>query len=456
MLGPFDKLAMLTDNTTFITTTGLVFTLLMGLVLLVLPKRHALMPIFALIFFMTMGERVMIGGLNFTMIRILLLFGWVRLVIRSEIRPLKFNPIDIAIVLWIVCGLILHNVLWRTGAEFQNSLGGAYDKVGTYFLLRFIVRDVQDVTRVIKGLAIFVIPLGVLMLNEKLTGRNMFFAFGGVPEFTQIRADALRCQGPFSHPILAGSFGAALMPFFIALYRDNRLLAALGIVASATVVITSASSGPLGACIFGIVAVAMWPLRRYTRAIRWGIGITLLTLNLVMASPVWFLMARVDIFAGSTGYHRALLIDQAVRHFDEWWLCGKKETASWGGHLEDVTNQYIQEGLNGGLLTMVLFILVITRCFAGVGFAVRALEGSLPSSAHIAFYIWSLGAALLVHVMTFLSVSYFDQNAISWYLLLAMISSVYSAALVMRRRRAAEARPLPQFEGPELVGTVSQ
>ena len=102
--------------------------------------------------------------------------------------------------------------------------------------------------------------------------------------------------GTFQSPILAGSFGAALMPFFIALYRDNRLLAALGIVASATVVITSASSGPLGACIFGIVAVAMWPLRRYTRAIRWGIGITLLTLNLVMASPVWFLMARVDIF----------------------------------------------------------------------------------------------------------------------------------------------------------------
>jgi len=134
---------MLTDNTTFITTTGLVFTLCMGLLLLVLPKRYALMPIFALIFFMTMGERVLIGGLNFTMIRILLLFGWVRLAIRREIRPLKFNPIDIAIVLWIVSGLILHNVLWQTGAEFQNSLGGAYDKVGTYFLLRFLVRDVK-------------------------------------------------------------------------------------------------------------------------------------------------------------------------------------------------------------------------------------------------------------------------------------------------------------------------
>ncbi len=441
---------MLTDGTTYITTTGLIFGLSMGLLLLVLPKRYALMPILALVFFMTMGERVLIGGLNFTMIRIVLLCGWLRLVIRGEIRRLKFNPIDIAIVLWVISGLILHNILWQTGAEFQNSLGGAYDKVGTYFLLRFLVRDVQDITRVIKLLAIFIVPLGVVMLNEKLTGRNMFFAFGGVPEFTVVRETSLRCQGPFGHPILAGSFGAALMPFFIALYRDTKWLAVLAIVFAAAVVVTSASSGPLGACAFGILALCMWPLRRSMRKIRWGIGLTVLTLQLVMTSSVWFLMARVDIVAGSTGYHRALLIDQAVHHINEWWLVGKKGTADWGGHLEDVTNQYIAEGVNGGLLTMALFILVIVRCYGGVGFAVRTLEGSPQVSAHFAFYIWSLGAALLVHTMTFLSVSYFDQNAISWYLLLAMISSAYSAALLLRRSKAAEARPVLQFDGAEL------
>ena len=441
---------MFTDGSTYITTTGLVFGLFMAVLLLVLPKRYALMPILALIFFMTMGERVLIGGLNFTMIRILLLCGWLRLVIRGEIRRLKFNPIDIAIVLWIISGLILHNILWQTGAEFQNSLGGAYDKVGTYFLLRFLVRDVEDITRVIKNLAIFIIPLALVMLNEKVTGRNMFFAFGGVPEFTVVREGSLRCQGPFGHPILAGSFGAALMPLLIALYRDSKWLAVLAIVSAATVVVTSASSGPLAACAFGILALCMWPLRRSMRKIRWGIGITVLALQLVMISPVWFLMARVDIVAGSTGYHRALLIDQAVRHVNEWWLVGKKGTADWGGHLEDVTNQYIQEGVNGGLLTMALFILVLARCFGGVGFAVRTLEGIPQVSAHIAFYIWAMGAALLVHTMTFLSVSYFDQNAISWYLLLAMISSVYSAALVLRRLKAAEARPVLQFDGSEL------
>ena len=418
---------MVIDNTTFLTTTGLLFSLSMGLLLLILPKRHALMPIFALICFMTMGERVVIAGLNFTMIRVLLLCGWVRLVVRREIQPFKFNPIDMAIVLWIVSGLILHNVLWQTGAEFQNSLGGAYDKAGTYFLLRFLVRDMQDITRVIRTLVIFTVPLAVFMLNEKLTGRNMFFAFGGVPEFTVIREGALRCQGPFSHPILAGSFGAALMPFFIALYQDRKLLAVLGMVSSAAIVVTSASSGPIAASVFGMLALGMWSFRRSMRKIRWGLALALVALQLVMAAPVWFLMARVDVVAGSTGYHRALLIDQAVRHFNEWWLCGKKETASWGGHLEDVTNQYIQEGLNGGLLTLVFFILVIARCFGGVGFAVRTLAGS--PQARFAFYIWSLGAALLVHTMTFLSVTYFDQNAIGWYLLLAMIASAYSAAL---------------------------
>ena len=33
----------------------------------------------------------------------------------------------------------------------------------------------------------------------------------------------------------------------------------------------------------------------------------------------------------------------------------------------DITNQYVWEGLIGGLLTMILFIVLIARCFQGVG-----------------------------------------------------------------------------------------
>src|SRR5437879_3145914 len=122
---------MNTDNSTFVTPAGLVFALAMALLLLVLPRRFAITPILAIVCYMTMGERLMIAGLNFPMIRILVLVGWARLVARWEIQSLKLNRIDIALLLWTASRMLLHNVLWQDGKEFQNTLGGAYDTIGT-------------------------------------------------------------------------------------------------------------------------------------------------------------------------------------------------------------------------------------------------------------------------------------------------------------------------------------
>jgi len=188
----------------YLTMPGLLFALSMALLILVLPRKYALAPVFALMCYMTLGERLMIGGLNFTMIRILLVFGWIRLICRKEIRSFKFNGIDAALLCWVVSRAVLHNVLWQNGQEFQNSLGGAYDEVGMYFLFRFLVRDINDIKHAIRIFAIFMVPVGILMVNEKLTGHNVFAAFGGVHETTVAREGSLRCQGPFLHPILCG------------------------------------------------------------------------------------------------------------------------------------------------------------------------------------------------------------------------------------------------------------
>jgi hypothetical protein len=68
-----------TDNMTFVSPLGLGVTMVMGILLIILPRKHALIPILALTCFMTMGQRVLIFGLNFTMIRILIFLGWLRL-----------------------------------------------------------------------------------------------------------------------------------------------------------------------------------------------------------------------------------------------------------------------------------------------------------------------------------------------------------------------------------------
>src|SRR3954470_16348856 len=80
-----------TDNMTFVSPLGLGVTLILGLALLMLPRKHALLPVLLLTCYMTMGQRVMVMGLNFTMIRILIVFGWLRLIVRGELRAIRLH-----------------------------------------------------------------------------------------------------------------------------------------------------------------------------------------------------------------------------------------------------------------------------------------------------------------------------------------------------------------------------
>jgi hypothetical protein len=428
----------LTDGTTFVNPFGLLFTLTMGLLLIALPRKYALLPVIILICYMTMGMRIMVGGLNFTMIRILLVFGWIRLLIRGEFRSIKLNQLD-KIMLWFtLSSIITYTLLWGDYDALKDRLGMAYNTLGFYFFFRFLLRDMDDIVRTFKMTALAIVPLAAAMVLEKLTGRNSFAAFGGVSPMTVIRDGVLRCQGPFAHPILAGTFGATLVPYFIVLWwqrRVGKLIAIIGIVSCTLITFTSGSSGPVLAELCGIFGMAMWFMRKRMRQIRWGLAIGLLVLHMVMKAPVWFILARVDLFSGSTGFHRAELIDRAIANFWDWWLIGTKSTAAWADadqHLFDVTSQYIRYAADGGLITMVLFIMIIVRGFRGVGRYVKAEEG-VPLQASL-ISVWALGAAMLAHTVTYLSVSYFDQNIVNWYLLLAMISTVAGPYLLTNRR----------------------
>lgn len=430
---------MATDGTTLINPIGLSLTLAMGLLMVILPRRYALVPVIILVCFMTMRQRIIVAGLDFTMLRILALFGWIRLFVRQEVHLLKLNAIDKALLWWVLSSMIAYTLLWQTFDAFINRLGFAYNAVGMYFLFRLLVTRFDDVVRVFKILAIFVVPLAVSMLFEMTTGRNAFGIFGAVNPITQVRDGVLRCQGPFAHPILAGTFGATTLPLFVALWWQggaNRLLAVLGVVSSTIITLTAGSSGPLFSYLAGILGLSLWPLRKHMRAMRWGLALMLVALHIVMKAPVWALIGRVNVFSGSTGYHRAYLIDRAIANLGDWWLIGTQSSAKWGYGLNDVTNQYFREGVNGGLLAMFLFISIIAFCFRGVGRAIRVLDGE-NNSRRDQLCLWAMGAALLSHVVTFMGVSYFDQNFVVWMMLLAMIATSTGLFLLAKRPQYA-------------------
>src|SRR5581483_8113497 len=105
---------MVPDEVTSLNTLGLFVLLGTGLLMLVLPRRYALLPVIIVTCFMTLGQVVMVGDLHFTMIRILVLFGWVRLFIRREFRPIHLNAVDKSVLAWALVAIITHSLLWQT------------------------------------------------------------------------------------------------------------------------------------------------------------------------------------------------------------------------------------------------------------------------------------------------------------------------------------------------------
>ena len=417
---------------TNINALGAAVALFLGIMLFILPRRYAIIPILIIGTIMTYGQVLNVAGLHFTLLRILIFIGWLRVFIRGEVKSFSLNTIDRIFICWLIAHVSIDILRDQTDATFQ--MGFAYNAAGLYFLFRLLVRDSDDIEIFIKSLAMIVIPLAFAMMLEYFTQRTLYAMFGGVPEFTVIRGTRLRCQGPFMHPILAGTLGATTIPLAAALAfnRKTRLLAAVCILASLIVVAASASSGPLFAAMGGLVSLFMWKYRAHMKLIRWGILAAAVALHIVMKAPVWYVIGRLSSITGGTGWHRSEIINQAITRIDEWWLMGTSDTSHWMATTlinyrdrADITNQFVVEGIHGGLLTMILFIVLIAYCFKWVGLALQENDAKGEKEFYVCFLPWALGSALFAHTLSFLSVSYFDQTIIYWYSLLAVIAALH-------------------------------
>ena len=262
----------------------------------------------------------------------------------------------------------------------------------------------------------------------------------GVPAITDIREGRLRCQGAFAHPILAGCFWASLMPLIVVQWWHpgrSRLTVVIGLVCMMTIIMMCASSTPIAALMFGAIGMGFYLMRTSMQRVIWAMCLMLFGLHLVMKAPVWHVLARIDLAGGSTGWYRYLLFDEWVNHFHEWWLFGVVSTGHWGAQyglkLYDITNQFVLEGIRGGLLTVLLFIVVLIAAFRDVGRAWRAAAGN---RYHV-LLAWALGVSLFIHCTDFLAVSYFGQIRFIYYLLLAAIGSV---AVIAEQRSARPAQ----------------
>ena len=409
---------------------ALAMVVVIGLIF-IRPRNEVIVPFLLGCFTIPIQQVVVLGGLHFTVLRILIIAGLIRGAYSGGTSPAGrfpggLNGVDRAAILWAISLETILSLQWMEMQSFIHNLGDFIDILGGYLVVRFFIPDGETVRRAIKTLAVVCIIQGVCMLNEQISHVNVFGYVGGLGPWLTIRDGKIRSEGVLGC-ISAGAFAGALIPLFLWLWTERkcRNLAYAGLAGAMVMVVTSNSSTSLLALAASVLGILLWPLRSQMTLIRRGFALTLVAVHLAMKAPVWALIGRIDLTGSSSGTHRYYLVDNCIRHFSDWWLLGYKDYNLWGYGMFDLCNQFVVQALIGGLLTLVAYIAIFSRSFGALGDARKKVQGDRNRE----WLLWCLGSALFSVVVAHFGINYPAMMEIWLFALWSCISVVTFEAM---------------------------
>ncbi len=403
----------------------IVIVLILSFWLIVARKERKIAPIIVAMCFLPGDTAIVIGGLHFQAVRVLGIIGVLLIFFQQNEHSTKYNYIDKLFITYQLVGTIIYIIasVHTTSAIIYKG-GNFVDSILLYIVFRHFIKNENDIKFIIKCFTVCIVFLLPFVISEYFYQENLFSIVGRTG--IHIRAGEVRTKASFSHAILFGSFAAALYaPLWEQFknYRKKKYL--IPVFLSIFYTYVSSGSGPIVCLAAGIILVCSFNLRLYSATIaKWGVAI-ILFVHFAREKPIWHLLyVRVHVKASSTGYHRYMLVETAIKELKNWWLLGYGDVGpDW--HLNywvwthakftDITNHYLIEGLRGGLFTMILFIFL---CY----FTVKAL---IRRSIHVEDTSnqrlwWGIAVMMLVQCVGFLSVAFFGQITALLYLTIAL------------------------------------
>ncbi|MCP5020270.1 MAG: hypothetical protein GY930_00705 [bacterium] len=419
---------------TTIHPAALILVLVLIALTLIVKRNKAVYPIIFAACFLPAAQRLVIVGADFSMLRLLILAGMLRVFFKGEVKNYQWIKLDTLVTAWCVISALAYIVLWGSMGQFIFRVGQLYDILGLYLYFRVVIRKWGDVEGAVRFTILLTPVLLALFFLEKQTGKNPFH-FLGAQEWATIRHFRVRCQGPFPHAILAGTYFAAVLPMALALFfrPKGKAFVIRSLIGVMGLVYLCASSTPLVGVTAGFLGLAGWTLRYRMALIRMGTVAALFALHMVMEASVWHLISRMSFSKGNTAYHRFLLIDNSIRYFTEWAAIGVKGTAHWGHAMGDLTNQFVREGARGGFLSLIFFCWALAEGFSLCGKLWRRVRRNKVKR----YMVWGLGTALFAHCLMFLSISitHSQQNMSLFFFILASLGSLSLLGKKTKRKR---------------------
>lgn len=419
-------------------------------------RRWALLSATGGILYLTIAQGIVIAGFSVYAFRILSVALFLRALCRKEL-PRALQPMDRMVLAAYACFVIVFLLRVQPdegGHAYQ--IGVAVDAFLWYFGLRSLVRSIDDLSWLLRGLVFLLAPYAGLVVIETVTTQNPFALIGGVELAhagdTWFRDERLRALGSFGHPSLLGTVAATFLALYVALWVAgiSRAMTAAGVILCLVIVWATNSGGPQGCVGFVIVGWFTWYLRRHMRAVRISLVLTLLVTAMAMTAPIWYLLAKISALTGGDGFHRAALLDIAFQNLDKWWLAGMPtiETSAWLPYTNtvtggvDMTNNFLVFGVSSGLATMGLLIALVVQTFKSIGRSLWAARDAGLTTQELV--LWGIGVMHATHVFNWFSITYWDQSNLIWLLHLAIAGSLAqstSEPLASPAGRLVDAQP---------------
>lgn len=409
---------------------GALFVIALCICILILPRQYSALPFFLSIMYLTRFEKVDLAGFSFFGYRIVLFAAAIRIIMRGEIKGLPFQKYELLLFANLIWIAIAAGLREKSLIVLLNNLSTGFDAGIAYLFARSTFNKLDDIRIVGLMFCIIMVPLMLLLVAEKHTLHNFFSIFNGAREVPLIRNGKVRAAGPFAHAILAGTVAAVHIPLAIYTLKDNKIMGVLGCIAILGVIYACSSSGPIMSFSFAVIAMAIWYKRDNLVIYRNRIYASIIVLEIIKlfrGGHVWDLLARIDLTGSSTGWHRSALITSWLQHFNEWWLIGTNFTRHWmptgvtfSPDHTDITNHYIAQAVNGGTISIVVFIYLIYRSFKNIGICLQKYV-----LVQEKLVLWSLGSILFAHTATFISVAYFDQTILLYFFLIGTITAIF-------------------------------
>lgn len=413
------------------TTLGIALVAV-GLILALRPPKALAIYVAVLLFYPSYLV-LRLGTVDISAIRIVLVVLFVKCCLTPRLtHRLRWNAMDAWVLAYIFVGILVMGSTLPIRQVLENRAGYVIDAWFAYMVARLCLSDKPAAITAFKWISCMIGPLAVLGVlemagvSQPYAGLERYCPWLPDERITEARFNFTRAKIAFGHPIMAGIAFSLLLPVTHALRKLHgcwRTLAWLFSGSAILGVISSLSSAPYMTSIFILGCFGMEHFKRLVKPVLICCVIGCVFIGIVSNRPIYHVIASYANPLSGAGWHRAKIIDCAIRDFGDWYLAGSRgQDPGWGSEVgmahTDITNEYIIAGVRYGILGVFTFSGMLVAGLRVLLRTYRTCDDSFLRSC-----TWALGGTLVTMMITFMAVSIFSQVISLFFSFLGIIAS---------------------------------